>query len=519
MLFQRQISSLPFMQWLWQTKENRRLLFWVTIVIAAQFAVFKFLYPFPNFMPPDSNSYMEAAWNNQFINMWAIGYSKFLRFVSSFSNSHFVLILLQYLLLQASILYLLFTIRYLLAPATWVFLVLLFANVLNPLVPHISNFVSTDALFTALSVTWFTQLLWILHGASKRLLLIHAFILLFAFMVRYNALYYPFISIIIIAFTDHSLKVKAASVGFTIFLLALFIGRTEYEYYKLTGKAQYSAFGGWQIASNALYGYAHSKQLPVSAVPERFQPLHAIVNRHMDSISRLSYRPDLDVAIYYLWDLKSPLRVYMAKEWRKDTASDFFKKWSSLAPLYADYGRYLIRKHPIQFLKYYAWPNTVKYYAPPTKFMGIYNMGQDSVEQIAASWFGWKNKKLSTYFKGKKIEVTEGFTIISGIINFVFVISFLSFVLLAGFSKSGFLSRRILWITISIWFCNMIFSVFAAPIELRYQLFPIFITFCFMLLLVSFVIQECMTKPTPIENREVSQPSDIEIHKQIEPSI
>lgn len=519
MLFQQQISSLPFTPWLWQDKENRRLLFWVTVSIAVQFAVFKFLYPFPNFMPPDSNSYMEAAWNNQIINMWAIGYSKFLRFISSFTNSHFALVLLQYILLQVSILYLLFTIRYLLSPAKWVFLVLLFAVTINPLVFHISNFVSTDALFTALSVTWFTQLLWILYGASKRLLVIHAFILLFAFMVRYNALYYPFISMIIIAFTDLPLKAKVGSAGLIIGLLALFIGRTEYAYYKLTGKAQYSAFGGWQMASNALYGYAHTKQLPVNNVPKRFQPLHAVVNRHMDSISRLPYRPDLDVAIYYLWDFKSPLRVYMSKQWRKDTASDFFKKWASLAPLYSDYGKYLIRKHPVEFLKYYAWPNTVKYYAPPTKFMGIYNMGQDSVEQIAASWFGWKNKSLPTHFKGKKINITEGFTIVSGIINFVLVISLLSFVFLSGFAKSSFLTRRILWLTVLVWFCNMIFSVFAAPIELRYQLFPIFITFCFMLLLVSYVIQECMTKPSPTENRLVSQPSDVEIHKQIEPSI
>lgn len=519
MLFQKQISLMPFKEWLWQEKQNRRLLLWISILIAIQFTVFKFLYPFPNFMPPDSNSYMEAAWNNQFINMWAIGYSKFLRFVSSFTNSHFALVLLQYFLLQISILYLLFTIRYLLSPAKWVFYVLLFAVTINPLVIHISNFISTDALFTALSVTWFTQLLWILHGASKRLLVIHAFILLFAFMVRYNALYYPLISIVVIAITDLQLKAKAGSVGLIIGLLALFIGRTEYEYYKLTGKAQYSAFGGWQMASNALYGYAHSKQLPVSAVPARFRPLHAVVNKHMDSISRLPYRPDLDVAIYYLWDLKSPLRVYMAKEWRKDTASDFFKKWASLAPLYADYGRYLIRKHPIDFLKYYAWPNAVKYYAPPTKFMGIYNMGRDSVDKIAASWFGWKNKKLTTYFKGKKIDATEGFTIISGVINIVFVISFLSFVFLSGFANSSLFSRRILWLSVAIWFCNMIFSVFAAPIELRYQLFPIFVTFCFMLLFVSFVIQESMTKPSSIENGVLIQAPNAEIHKQIEPSI
>jgi hypothetical protein len=228
----------------------------------------------------------------------------------------------------------------------------------------------------------------------------------------------------------------------------------------------------------------------------------------MDSVKSLRHRPDEDVAIYYLWDFQSPLRVYLDKNIKIDTTVSYFKRWASVAPLYAAYGNYLIKNHPTEFIKYYAWPNLVKYYAPPTKFMGIYNMGKDSVDEVAAAWFGWKNKMLSTYFKDKKIKITEPFTIISGIINLVFFISLISFVLLSGFTKSSSISKRVLQITLSIWLFNMAFSVLAAPIELRYQLFPIIITFCFMLLLISYVVELCSVKPTlqkDNENHRISE--------------
>ena len=46
-------------------------------MILLQFIVFKLLYPFPDFFS-DSYSYMEAAALHMDVNIWPIGYSKFL---------------------------------------------------------------------------------------------------------------------------------------------------------------------------------------------------------------------------------------------------------------------------------------------------------------------------------------------------------------------------------------------------------------------------------------------------------
>ncbi|SEL63399.1 hypothetical protein SAMN04488505_102725 [Chitinophaga rupis] len=490
MLFQGYIPDLPFKRWIWQDKENRLVLCISVTIIILQFAVFKVLYPFPNFMPPDSNSYIEAAYSNQLINIWAIGYSKFLRLFSSFTNSHFALVLFQYILLQTCVLYFLYTIKYLLYPGKWFFRLAVAGTILNPLLLHISNFISSDAIFTALSLLWFTQLLWILYKPHQRLLLFHALVLLLAFTVRYNAVFYPMISVVVIFFTDLRKRVKVIGIGSIVFLLGAFTGRTEYQYYVETGTFQYSAFGGWLIGSNALYGYAYAKPLPTDEVPEKYRQLHAIVNRHMDSIRYLPERPDAEVAIYYFWNFKSPLLEYMYQKWNSDTTTGYFKRWATMAPLYAGYGRYLVQHYPILYLKYYVWPNFVKYYAPPAKFMASYNLGGQTVAPITVTWFGLKNNKISTYFKDKTIKISDYFTALTAFTNIFFALGFISFIYLTGFNRSVPYAKHILWWMFTVWIGNMVFSVLSAPIELRYQIFPMIITLVFGVLLTNFMVRE-----------------------------
>lgn len=501
MLFEQPISTQPFNRWFLRDRENRRLLLLGGMAIILQFIVFKFFYPYPNFMPPDSYSYLDAAYQNLTINMWAIGYSKFLRLFSSFTISSVALVWFQYLLLQISLLYFLFSVRYLLAPKKWVFRVLLGITILNPLMPHISNFIGSDTLFTALSLIWFTQLLWILYSPNLQLLLWHSLVLLLAFMVRYNALYFPLLSMTLITFAHLRLKIKAIGIATIIFLIGGFIVRTEYEYYRETKTIQFSAFGGWQIAANALYGYAYALQDDPRTIPTRFRNLQALVNHHMDSLNQIPYvmRPDKDVAVYYLWDFKSPLRVYMERKWSGDTAIPYFNQWASMAPLYASYGRWLILHHSISFIQYYIWPNFIKYYVPPTGFMGSYNLGNDHVDRIAVIWFKWPSNKINQRFNVKEIEIAQIFPVFLAIVNLVFVLSIITFAILKGFKKCSVLSKRIIKLIIVVWISNMLFSVVAAPIELRYQLFPMVITVSFTELLLAFLISEANAKNSSSE--------------------
>jgi hypothetical protein len=462
-------------------------------VIVVQFIIFKICYPLPNFMPPDSYSYLEAAHNNQTINTWAIGYSKFLRLFSCFTNSSATLVWFQYILLEFSIIYFLFSIQYLIHTTKWLNRILLIISIMNPLITHISNFVSSDALFTALSLIWFTQLLWILYRPSLKLILFHSVILLLVFMVRFNALYFPLLSIAAILSCKLKFRSKALGISAIFILITGFIMRTEYQYYKATKTLQLSAFGGWQLAANALYGYAYTSPDAPNAVPKKFQRLQTIVNKHMDSLRDIApiMRPDNHVGVYYLWDFKSPLRLYQESVSKPDTLTSYFDKWASLGPLYASYGRFIIYHHPIPFLRHYIWPNFLKYYIPPAGFMESYVIGNSQVDPIAAFWFHWKSRKVYNSFNDTKIEITQIFPPILAVVNLLYVLSFLAIFALGSFKKGPSIRSQVLLWSMVIWLTNMAFSVFAAPIELRYQLFPMITTFVFTTILLAQLIEEC----------------------------
>lgn len=481
---------MPFRQWIWKDQENKRLLIFASLAILVQFVIFKIFYPLPNYRSPDSYAYVGAALRNDFINMWAIGYSKFLWLFSPITRNHLTLVISQYLILEASICYFLFSIRYLFSPGKWMFRVLLALNILNPLIPHIGNFVISDGLFTTLSLIWFTQLMWLLYRPTLRIAIVNAFVLLAVFMVRYNALYFPIISAIIILFSHLTTRVKFASIGLIALLLGTFVGWTEHTYWKKTRTLQFSAFGGWEMAANGLYGYAFSDLDSVNTVPTEFRELHQVVNAHMDSIQRvpLDKRPDTYLGVYYMWDFNAPLKLYQSKHLHqiRFRGGNSFIRWAIMGPLYARYGRYLILHHPGPFIKHYLWPNLVSYYDPPAGFLQWYDYDNKAVDPVVVAWFRLKNDKLYNRFHSDTIEITQAFPFLLAITNCMFLISF--FICLPRFKDFSKWSQNIIiWMGI-IWVSNMVFSVFAAPIELRYQLFPMIITFCFLLLFVEYII-------------------------------
>jgi hypothetical protein len=291
-------------------------------------------------------------------------------------------------------------------------------------------------------------------------------------------------------------RIRLLTILSSVVSIGVFIGFTGYEYHKKTGSFQYSAFGGWQLAANSLYAYANSSLDDPSVVPARFRELHKVVNEKVRIYKNLprSLRPDSQVGVFYLWDFQSPLRLYQVQNWRRDSTTAFFEKWASMAPLYGAYGRYLITKHPKSFVINYVWPNVKRYYAPPAQFMGTYNLGNETVDSIAAKWFGWSNNKLPA-IGTKTIWIAKVFTILTAIINVMFVAGFLAFIGLSGYKNTNTIHKRTILCTLGIWISNTVFSVISAPIELRYQLFPLTISLLWTVLFIGHIIKMIRDKP------------------------
>ncbi|WPQ63325.1 hypothetical protein SIO70_00410 [Chitinophaga sancti] len=298
------------------------------------------------------------------------------------------------------------------------------------------------------------------------------------------------------------MKTKLTWIGLGILPVLLFIGYTTYTFKIKTNNLTFSPFGGWQIGSNALYMYSHVSPKVKEKVPPGFRNLHAIVTHHIDSLShvKIQNRPDNNLGFYYLWGDGAPLKKQLIKRWEKDSTTPYLKRWVSMSPLYGAYGSWLIRQYPVEYARYYIWPNLISYYAPPPEFLGMYNMGKDSVDAGALIWFKYKTSKVHGPTKDKKIVVTAAFPIILALLNVLFITGFIGFAFIGGFKKMTGFQKKVLYVLLLVWFANLGFSVLASPIVLRYQVFPFIFTLTFACILMGYVIRESFV-PSPKEEK------------------
>jgi hypothetical protein len=185
----------------------------------------------------------------------------------------------------------------------------------------------------------------------------------------------------------------------------------------------------------------------------------------------------------------------MAKKFNKDTTKSFFVKWARMAILYSHYGQYLIKNHPVAFIKFFVWPNLIRYYSPPVYFMGKYNFGFNNVEPIAVKWFDWKSNQLPTRAKERNIELMNIFPTISALINSLFLIFSLACITSLSFKKSRGVIKSTFLLVLIFWWANLFFSIFSAPLELRYEVFPLIITIPFTGLFIVLTVRFYKSPP------------------------
>jgi hypothetical protein len=118
-------------------------------------------------------------------------------------------------------------------------------------------------------------------------------------------------------------------------------------------------------------------------------------------------------------------------------------------------------------------PNAVKFAVPPTEFLGTYNMGEDSVGKLAKDWFNYKSQKVKDHNKkDAQIAATEWYPVFVALVNLVFLMGLIGVVMLGAIKKKEYGLPQLLAVAMMLWLLNCGFSIFASPIVLRYQTFP-----------------------------------------------
>ena len=477
------------LNFIWGQRSNRLYLWTALGISLVLLTIFKTLYPYPNLVM-DSYYYIRAAATNADVNAWPIGYSKFLQLVGLFTHSPLILVCVQYLILELSLLLLFFTIKFFFHPGKVPSILLFIFFFANPLFLYTANLVMADSLFNGLSILWVVQLLWIIYRPRPYMIFTHAALLLITFTVRYNALYYPLVAALAFLLSRQNIRLKLAGIVLPIILVISFITYTSHKMEAYSGVKQFSPFGGWKLANDALYMYAHVHPDSSDPVPARFRAVDKITRRYFE----LSHDPgDLmapDVFHGSPFMFGGPLMFHMAQLYGPDTAFINFKKWSRMAPLCTDYGSYLIKKYPLSFARWFLWPNMQRYANPPREiYMTItpFFLRPDELGPEATRWFGLTTLMVKPEYINLRLQIFSIYPLFFGLVHLAFILSLLGFLLNKGWRSIGKPYNYCVLAIFFLWVCDLGFSLTAAAIVMRYQIFMVILEVAFSLFFLEFL--------------------------------
>ncbi|MCW3464124.1 hypothetical protein [Chitinophaga nivalis] len=450
------------------------------------FVLFKMVYPFPSFFA-DSYFYMQAAVTHAEVDMWPIGYARFISWVHALHHGDQLLISIQYLSLTAATWYLVCTVLYLFRPGTTVKYILLAWCSCNPLYLYLSNIVASDAIFTALSILWFTLLLWVAFRPAWYQIVLQAVVLAAAFTLRYNALYYPLLAIPLLWRSRVSWGLRLAGILLTVLLIGGYVQHTRMKNEAVTGVKAFSCFSSWQTTNNALYMYPYIYVDPGSFKDTTLQRINTMVRDFFEELPPSMTIGPQDGA-WFMLDQRGPLKAYMFNLWNLFPDKPMVYPYNRSSVPIGTYGRQLIAAHPLAYVRYFLWPNSGVYLLPPLEQLQTYNQGRDSVETTGREWFRYKDDQVRGGSNAVQGLLMGSYRIVFLLINVLFYLS----LLIWWWHRKGLLISgirlQLLWLTGSLFVLNTGFSIVASPPVFRYQVFPFLLGMIFLLLVAEIVI-------------------------------
>lgn len=480
-------ESLPplFARYLFRETKTDNLL--IAVLVLCQFLIFKVFYPFPDFFS-DSYSYIYAASAHLNANIWPIGYSRFLFVFHSMTHSATALNLFQYLFFELSALHFYRTFLFLFPTSRNTRIILRFFLFFNPLNLYLANFVSSDALFAALSLLWLTELIWIIYRPNWYHLFVISITCFIAFTFRYNAMYYPLIAVPAFLIVKHNRWFRLAGVFLGPALIIPFILFSSNAARKMSGTPQFPPIlGGWQWGNNALYMREYIEEDSNKFPSPQTAELDRMARQYYRNVPPQERELSAYVGNFFIRDWNAPLKVYMIKHFKDSDEYSALAAWAKAAPIFKQYGQYLIKRHPIPFFRYYILINTKNYFLPPLEKLELYNLGEDYMWGSAARWFDYPSRRVnavSKTFQGYLLAAYPAFFLL---LNLFFGWNLFTFIRRKGFQRAERKFTYAISIISGLVLVNAAFSIFANIIVFRYQVFPMITLLAIVWLLIDFI--------------------------------
>ncbi len=460
------------------------------IGIIIQLIVFKQLYPFADFYS-DSYSYIFAARTHLDVSIQPMGYAWLLALFHAITTSDTAVVIFQYGVLQLAALYTFFVFLYHYQPGRTARNILFVFLLFNPVSLYLGNHISTDALWTGLSLCWLAQLVRVIHRPHRRQVLAVAVVLLLLFVLDTRTYYYLLISAVAFLLSRQKAWIKLSGIVLPLLLILPYVLYTRQAAREMTGAPQLAFVDGWQSANNALHMYRHIR-VDRSALPAESLELDSTVQAFF---AKLPAGFEESVAFaeghYFLQQPDAPLKRYRDQHYKLTNDYSRVLAYGKAATVFGPYGRYLIRHHPGAYARHFMWPAAGRYFLPPLEKYAMYNGGSNVAAEPAQEWFAYESnllKPVSVIGQGK---ILGPFPILFLICNICFLGCLLCLPALRYYDGAF---RRTVWLFGGCWLLNFICSVFSGDTALRYQYFPLLLLLAAVTLVTDAVFKAALEK-------------------------
>lgn len=485
--------------------ENKMYSLVILSLMLLQFIIFKFCYPFPDFFS-DSYSYIMAGYLHLDVNIWPIGYSRFLSLFHWFTYSGTALVFFQYFCYALSALYFYLTLIYFYPTGRLTRTFLCIFLFFNPLFLYVANYVTSDMLFISMSTVWLTLLIWILQRPRLTHILVQAFLMFIMFTFRYNAMLYPLVAAAVILVSKQKVWIKVAGILVGPALIIPFIIWSAQSAKRVTGVPQFPPIlGGWQWGNNALYMRGFIQEDSTVFPTPQTAELDQIARRFFSLPSRPQDLLYSEVANFFIRHPEAPLKQYMSRHFKPKTPYEDIQAWGKSAIVFDQYGKFLIKRHPMAFFRYYLLVNTKNYFFPPLEKLEVYNLGSNEIWPMGQYWFHYPSPKIWCISQPLQGTILALFPLLFGMLNIYYAIALYMFIRRGGFRRTGKTVRYTFLIVTSFLLINAAFSIFANIIVIRYEIFPMLVFLAFSSLLIDYA--EMLLPSTKGNNSEIAKVS------------
>jgi hypothetical protein len=310
-------------------------------------------------------------------------------------------------------------------------------------------------------------------------------LLFLVFTLRYAALYLPAVALLALLFSRRNWLFQLSGIALTVLPIVFEVQRIKHITKKETGTAVFSAFGSWMSVNNALHMYPYIDVKDADFSSPDLIAFNRIVKQYFDTLPAQA-RPYPLVLVEYLWSDDSPLKTYMHAIQKQKKITGYFDGWHAVAPVFSQYSNQLVRQHPLAFARYFVWPNAKNYCLPPHEVL-LYNEGNNTVDSSAIKWFRYKSEQVTCVNKAMTPFMLKPVSYVFLFVNIIFCVLLAIVIARAKYYSLSPRLLRTLLLAGGFWLVNFCFSVYAAPMVMRFQYFPMIICSAFSLVLINVI--------------------------------